>query len=216
MASTGALSVAPTGAPSVEFFFDPVCPWTWLTSRWLVDVADQTGIDVRWHALSLGMLTADCLYVTRETSEHLRPLLPLSRRALRVVEHLAAQGRNDDIARFYTAFGTALHVEREEPTDDLIMMALRVAGLEDEEPASGDHALDRAVEVSHERSQSLLPGDTGSPILAIDGKATFGPIVSPSPTGRDALTLWDAVQTLVALPAFFELKRNRDVKPQTS
>jgi 2-hydroxychromene-2-carboxylate isomerase len=200
---------------TVDFFFDPICPWTWLTSRWLVDVARQTGLSVRWHALSLGLLNADSLHVTSETSDHLRPLLPTSTKALRVVSHLTAQNRNDDIARFYTALGNALHVERRTADDELLLGALADAGLADEEPASRDDRLDRAITESHEHAQSLLAGDTGSPVIAIDGKAIFGPIVSPSPTGPDALVLWDAVQALVALPAFYELKRNREGAPKT-
>jgi len=206
----------PRAVPDVEFFFDPTCPWTWLTSRWIVDVAAQTGIDVQWHALSLGLLGSNSLHVTSETSEHLRPRLPLSTQALRVVEHLSAQDRNADVGRFYTALGTALHVDRREPSTEMVGEALRSAGVEDAASAADDADLDYAVEASHVRSQSLLPGDSGSPVISVDGEAIFGPIVSPTPTGPEALALWEAVRTLVSMPAFFELKRNREGPPKTS
>ncbi|MDQ6697685.1 MAG: DsbA family protein, partial [Actinomycetota bacterium] len=204
------------GLPVVEFFFDPICPWTWLTSRWIVEVAAQTGIDVQWHALSLGLLSSDSLHVTSETSDHLRTRLPISTQALRVVEHLSGQDRNADIGRFYAVLGTALHVDRGEISTKMVVDALRTAGVEDAESAADDPALNAAVEASHARSQSLLAGDSGSPVISIDGKAIFGPIVSPAPTGPDALALWEAVRTLVAMPAFFELKRNRSGPPQTA
>lgn len=203
-------------APTVEFYFDPICPWTWLTSRWIVDVVEQTGIDVRWHALSLGLLTGSDLQPTSDTPEHLRPVLPLSTKALRVIAHLGERDRNADVGNFYTAVGTAFHVRREEPDDDLLIGALRVAGIEDLETVAGDPAADAAVEASHELAQSLLAGDSGSPVLSIDGKAIFGPIVSPAPTGSEALALWEAVQTLLTMPEFFELKRNRENAPETS
>lgn len=205
-----------TAAPAVEFFFDPICAWTWLTSRWLVDVAAQTGVEIRWHSLSLGLLRSDSLEPTSDTRNHLRPLVPLSTKALRIVEHLAAQDRNAEIGCFYTALGTALHVEKGEPTDALLADALTAAGLADAEPFSTNHDLDASIRASHERSQSLVVGDSGSPVLSIDGRAVFGPIVSPAPTGADALMLWEAVRTLASMPAFFELKRNREAPPQTS
>lgn len=208
--------MAPSAATTLEFFFDPVCPWTWLTSRWIVDVAGQTDIDVQWHALSLGLLNTGSLDVTDETPDPIRSLLPVSTKALRIVEHLGEQGRNADIGRFYTALGTALHVDHREPSDALLAGALEAAGIGDVASVGDDVSLDAAVTASHDRAQSLLAGDTGSPVLSTDGAAIFGPIVSPAPTGAEALALWDAVQTLMSMPGFFELKRNRDGPPRTS
>lgn len=200
----------PASHSTVEFFFDPACPWTWITSRWLVDVAGQTGIDVQWHALSLGLLNAGSIEPTDEIPEKFRAGMATSAKALRIVERLAADRRNDDAGCFYTAFGTAMHVDGTEPGDDLLRGALGKAGLEEELASSGDdHDLDAAVTASHERSQSLVSGESGSPVISVDGSATFGPIVSPAPTGPDAMKLWEALRTLLSMPAFYELKRNR-------
>jgi len=202
-------------APTVEFFFDPACPWTWITSRWMVDVAEQAGIDVEWHALSLGLLNAGSLEPTDDTPEEFRPRLALSAKALRIVEQLASEGRNDEVGRFYTALGTAVHVDQQDADDGLLADALASAGIEDLQSVGDDHSLDDLVKASHERAQSLVSGDdTGSPVISVGGNAMFGPIVSPAPTGDEALKLWGSVQALIATPQFFELKRNRTDPPK--
>ncbi len=195
---------------TVEFFFDPACPWTWITSRWIVDVAEQTGIDVQWHALSLALLNGGELEPNDKIADSLHGPLTQSLKVLRIIEHLASHGRNDDAGRLYTA----IHVQQEEADEALLIKALRTTGLEDLRSIGDDAALDDAVTASHERARSLVAGDTGSPVISLDGAAIFGPIVSPAPRGAEALELWRSVRSVLMMPAFFEVKRHRSAPPQ--
>jgi hypothetical protein len=193
---------------SVQFFADPCCPWTWNTSRWLAEATEANGVAITWRTLSLAELNKD-----REVSEHLRPRLTCSRRMARVLEALRAEGRNDEIGAMFTAYGERVHLEQHDPGDSLIHacardcaidLAFTAAAIEDE---TWDHAITESVT----EAMQLAGPDVGSPIIAIPERSLgfFGPIVSPPPTGRDALALWDVVVASFELPTFFELKRGR-------
>ncbi len=185
-----------------RFYFEPTCPWTWMTSRWLVEVAGQTDLTIDWRSFSLSVLDED-------DEEH-RLGLP----ALRLVESLRSAGRNDDVGRFYTEFGTRFHLEgAHAPT--VVASAAKAASVDDHLAASDDPAWDDAVRASLEEALQAAGPNIGSPVLVIDGNArgAMGPIVSPFPKGQEALRLWDAVVTLHSLPAFHELKRGRTKPP---
>ena len=100
---------------SVQFFADPCCPWTWNTSRWLVEIAELAGVDIVWRTLCLAELNKD-----REVSEHFRPKLVCSRRMARLLEALRAEGRNEEMQAMFTAYGTRVHHDDHDPGDDLI------------------------------------------------------------------------------------------------
>lgn len=193
---------------SVHFFADPCCPWTWNTSRWLLEASQLAGVTITWRTLSLAELNKD-----REVPDHLRPRLTCSRRMARVLEALRAEGRNDDIAAMFTAYGERVHLSRHDPGDDLINACAEECGIDLTfiELALNDETWDRAITASVTEALELAGPDVGSPIIAIPERnlGFFGPIVSPPPTGSEALALWNLLMASFELPTFFELKRGR-------
>jgi len=194
---------APT---SLEFFFDPGCPWTWATSRWLVDAAAVRGIDVVWRNLSLGVLNEG-----RELSEHLRLTMPASAAAHRVIAALIADGRNDLIGEFYTEYGRRVHHDTAPPTVQLVREIAAVSGVSAWESAIDDDAWDAPIAESTRLAMSLAGPDVGSPIIAFGSPkvGVFGPIVSPPPTAEQAQRLLDVVLLVAQCSGFFEIKRGR-------
>lgn len=193
---------------SVNFFADPCCPWTWNTSRWLVEAARLADVSITWRTLSLAELNKD-----REVSEHFRPKLACSRRMARVLEALRAEGRNDDMQAMFTAYGTRVHHDDHDPGDQLIIACATACDvdLEFTSTAINNESWDVAIELSVSEAMELAGPDVGSPIIAVPalGRGFFGPIVSPPPTGPDALALWNVLAASFELPTFFELKRGR-------
>jgi len=201
----------------VHFSFDATCPWTWLTSRWLVDVADHRGLAVGWHSLSLAVLNEGKPFPPEQLAAV--PDLPdrqaLGVGVLRVVESLREAGRNDDAGRLYTEFGLRLHAQGLAPEPGLLAGAAAAAGVEDHLAAADDESWDAPVRASTEDAVARGGPDVGSPVLVLDGHegGAFGPIVSPPPQGEDAVRLWDALVTLHSLPTFYEIKRGRTGPP---
>lgn len=187
----------------VDFFFDPGCPFTWRTSRWITNVAEAGAASVTWRLMSLAILNED-----KEIPEEWRPFLEQGRRALRV---LASVDDNDARGRLYTALGTRKHDKGLPYTDEEIAAAVADAGLPPSVASAADDAsLDAAVRASHEEAQAAVGQETGSPVLRVGGNAWFGPVVSPIPTGDEALRLFEAVRLLAEVPSFSELKRSRN------
>jgi hypothetical protein len=190
----------------VTFFFDPNCPFTWRTSRWLRSVTQARGHSVDWRLMSLKILNEG-----QDAPEERREWLDQSIRPVRVL--FAARERLGVAAldRLYTEFGTRLHYQGAGPGDDLIKTALAAAELPDDLiDAANDESLDAAVKDSHNEGQARVGQESGSPIIAIgDGPGFFGPVVVPPPSGESAERLYDAVQLLSAVPEFSELKRKR-------
>jgi len=202
---------------NVHFYFDAMCPWTWMTSRWLVDVASQRELDIRWHSFSLALLNEG-----QPIPPNLLEMIPdiverhdLGLQILRIVEFLADAGRNDDIGRFYTECGNRFHVEERPPERAVLEDAARAAGVEDALTAADDEAMTSRVRTSLAEGLDRAGPDVGSPVLVIDRneRGAFGPIVSPPPTGDDATRLWDAVVTLHTIAPFYEIKRGRTDPP---
>ncbi len=201
----------------VHFYFDAMCPWTWMTSRWLVDVSARRDLDIHWHSFSLALLNEG-----QPIPPYLLKLVPdiverhtLGLQILRVVELLAEAGRNDDIGRFYTECGTRFHIHDVPPDRTALEDAALAAGVEDALVAADDDAWTDRVRASLAEGLARAGPDVGSPVLVIDDneRGAFGPIVSPPPTGDDALRLWDAVVTLHSLAPFCEIKRGRTGLP---
>lgn len=193
---------------SVHFFADPCCPWTWNTSRWLVEATEQLGVHIVWRTLSLAELNKG-----REVSEHLRPRLTCSRRMARVLEALRAEDRNREMGEMFTAYGARIHHDQHDPGDELIATCARDCSIDLSftNHAMNDEAWDREITASVAEAMNLAGPDVGSPILAAPelGRGFFGPIVSPPPTGEDSLALWKLLTAALELPTFFELKRGR-------
>lgn len=186
------------------FFFDPACPWTWRTSRWLVTVADARGLRVEWRAFSLAILNEG--NVPAEFAD----VLAASGRALRLVEALRADGRPDDVARFYGELGARSHDAGNPLSPKIVDTAVEAAGLGDA-AALDDERWDAAVRESHELAYASAGPDIGSPVLMVPGveRRMHGPILTEVPGADDALTIWDSLLPLLHLPAFHEIKRGR-------
>ncbi len=197
---------------TIEFFFDPACPWTWMTSRWLVDATARTGREIRWRNLSLAVINAD-----REIPERYRAAVAAAGKAHRIIAAMRAEDRNDEIGNFYTEWGRRFHHDRVEPTAGLASAVAAASGAERWAAAADDDHWDAAVETSTKEGQELAGGsDIGSPVLAFGDPriGVFGPIVSPPPSGDDAVALLDHVLAVASKPAFYELKRGRQSGPQ--
>ena len=197
---------------TIEFFFDPACPWTWMTSRWLVDATDRTGRDIRWRNLSLAVINAD-----RGIPDKYRAAVAAAGKAHRIIAAMRAEDRNDEIGDFYTEWGRRFHHDRVEPSDDLASAVAAASGAEQWAAAADDDRWDADVKASTQEGQELAGGsDIGSPLLAFGEPRTgiFGPIVSPPPSGAEAVALLDHVLAAAAMPNFYELKRGRQRPPQ--
>ena len=193
-------------ATPVEFFFDPACPFTWRTSRWITEVAEAGTATVTWRLMSLAVLNEG-----KEIPEQYREAVRQGRRALRALAAAQALGGSDAVARLYTAIGTRRHEQGEASDDATIAAAVAEAGLPESVAAAvDDESLDATVRVEHEAAQAAVGDASGSPVVAVDGRGFFGPVVVPVPTGDEALRLFDAVRLLAGVPAFSELKRARN------
>ena len=191
---------------SLSFYFDPGCPFTWITSRWLVEAADRAGVDVAWRAFPLSMINAD-----KDVPAEYRPYFEVSDRALRVVESLEAEGRRDDAAAFYAEVGTRRFVEGAEYDEALLMAAGAAAGIADVASRLADGSQDARLQSGYDEIRALVGDDVGSPAIRLDGTdhALFGPVVSPAPTGDDADRLLAAFLLLLEVPGVYEVKRSR-------
>lgn len=203
----------PAGVTVVDFWFDPLCPWAWITSRWITEAAAVRDVVPRWHVMSLAVLNenADGL------SDKYRAWLATAWGPVRVCVAAAARYGEGVLGELYTALGHRLHVLSEPNERATLAAALRDAGLDPSLAAAADSDdYDGDVRASHARAIELVGQDVGTPVVAFAGAAFFGPVVTPIPRGEAAGRLWDAVQGLAAVDGFFELKRSRDRSPQTS
>lgn len=194
----------------VELFVDPVCPFAWMTSRWLLHAAEVREIAPTYSVMSLSVLNEG-----RDLDPGYRAMLDDSWGPARLAITIARSEGNAAFARWYTAWGERYHVAGE-TTDRraTAVAALADAGLpetliEAYEPVAGDET-DRALRASHEGAISRVGDDVGTPVISFgEGTAYFGPVVSPAPRGEDAGRLLDALSTLASIDGFYELKRSR-------
>jgi len=207
------LLAAPSEIAVVDFWFDPLCPWAWITSRWMHEVASVRPVLPRWHVMSLAVLNEN----STDISDSYRAWLSMAWGPVRVCMAAARTHGDAVLGDLYTAIGNRLHVLKE-PNDALTLAAaLADAGLEPSlaaEAASSDH--DDEVRASHARAIALVGSDVGTPVVALGSAAFFGPVVTPIPRGESAGRLWDAVGLLAGVDGFFELKRSRDRSPHTA
>lgn len=191
----------------VEFWFDASCPWTWITSRWLVEVAQLRDLDIQWRPFSLAVLNEG-----KDIPEDYRAHVEEGRMGAQVAAGVAAEEGNEVLGRFYTDLGRRYHEDGRVNDPIAIKEALIASGVAtDIMEREADFA--DAVAESTRAGLRLVGDDVGVPIIAIDGVAFFGPVISPAPHGEAALQLWDGCLALAHTPGFFELKRSRDVGP---
>ncbi len=196
---------------NADFWFDPLCPFAWITSRWILEVEQVREISVTWHVMSLAYLNKD-----RDISDGYRTMLAPAWGPVRVC--IAAEQRHgkDVLLPLYTALGRQIHLEGRKlhEQDDagraLIADALAEAGLEaDLVDAMDDSSLDAAVAASHHLGMDQVGDDVGTPTIAFEGAAFFGPVLSKIPRGEEAGSLWDGCVAVAKVPYFYELKRSR-------
>jgi hypothetical protein len=194
---------------SAEFWFDPLCPWAWMTSRWMMEVEQVRPVDVTWSVMSLAVLNEG-----RDLPEEYRTMMDRAWGPVRVILAAAAEHGDKVVKPLYDAMGTRIHLGGEQDYAKVIVPALEEVGLPVElaEFADTDEHDDR-LRASNQRGIDLVGDDVGTPVIAVDGVAFFGPVVSPAPKGEAAAKLWDGCVLVAGTPGFFELKRSRTVGP---
>lgn len=200
----------PEPRSDVDFWFDPVCPWAWMASRWMLEVEQVRPVRTRWHVMSLAVLNED----RDDLSESYAELMTRAWGPVRVCVAAEQQHGPDVLLPLYTALGTRIHLERRKEPDEVISEALAEVGL----PASLAQAahttdLDEALRASHHQGMDPVGYDVGTPVIHVQGIAFFGPVVSPAPKGEAAGRLWDGVTLVAGTDGFYELKRTRDRGP---
>ncbi|WP_328900181.1 MULTISPECIES: DsbA family protein [unclassified Streptomyces] len=206
-----------TGRTPVDFWFDPVCPWAWMTSRWMLEVEKVRDVEVRWHVMSLSVLNEDRL--DDLPAEYRDMLETKAWGPVRVV--VAAQQLHGEevVGPLYTALGTRFHNRAEGLTREAVENALKDVGLPVE---LADHAdsdtYDTELRASHKEGIEKVGQEVGTPVIAVPGAdgeqiAFFGPVVTPAPKGEDAAKLWDGTLMVASIPGFYEIKRTRTQGP---
>ncbi len=214
----GPTSTATAGSTDVEFWFDPVCPWAWMTSRWVLEVERVRDITVHFKVMSLSVLNEG-----REMPEQYLDLMRRAWGPVRVVvaaEALHGAERPGLVRDLYTVLGTRIHPGGEKDYAVAVAGALEEVGLPADLARYAESSeYDEALRASHAEGTSRVGDDVGTPVIAVagadgaQGPAFFGPVISPAPKGEEAGALWDGVVAVARVPGFFELKRSRTVGP---
>jgi hypothetical protein len=196
-------------------FFDPVCPWAWITSRWLLEVERVRPVDVRFRVMSLSVLNEG-----RDIPEEYRKLLDDAWGPVRICIAVEQKHGSQAVRDLYTALGNRIHLARQELGPELFRAALTEVGLD---PALAEVAdsteYDEALRASHDAGMKPVGQDVGTPVIHAPGPvpgqtvAFFGPVVTPAPKGEAAGRLWDGVLLVAGTPGFYELKRSRTEGP---
>ncbi|MQA01646.1 MAG: disulfide bond formation protein DsbA [Streptosporangiales bacterium] len=205
-----ALVTATAESTVVDMWFDPLCPWAWLTSRWLLEVEQVRNTTTNWHVMSLSVLNED----KEGLSDDYRELLSKGWGPVRVCIAAEQQHGSEVLGPLYTAIGTRVHYDRRELDKTVLTEALAEVGLPESLLAAYDDAgYDDAVRKSHQEGIDLVGQEVGTPVIKVGETAFFGPVVTPAPRGEAAAKLWDGVLLVAGTDGFYELKRTRDRKP---
>jgi 2-hydroxychromene-2-carboxylate isomerase len=190
---------------SAAFWFDPLCPFAWITSRWMLEVEQVRDVRVRWRVMSLYFLNKD-----RDLSDDYQARVARGLPIGRVLIATEQKVGPDALGPLYTAFGELIHHEKQEVGRELVAAALAGADLPAELiEAMDDPSYDAALLASHQEAMDRVGDDVGTPTIAFNDSSFFGPVLSKIPRGEDAGRIWDGTIALAAFPYFFEIKRTR-------
>jgi hypothetical protein len=194
----------------VDFWFDPLCPWAWITSRWMLEVEKVRPVSVRWHVMSLAVLNEN----NEDQPERYQEMMRQAWGPVRVAIAAEQKFGPDVLGPLYTALGTRFHDQKAERDRATVEAALAEAGLPaDLADAMDSTEYDTAVRESHAGGIERVGYDVGTPIISVLGTSVFGPVISPIPRGEAAARLWDGVLLIAGTDGFFELKRSRTRDP---
>jgi 2-hydroxychromene-2-carboxylate isomerase len=190
---------------TAEFWFDPRCPFAWISSRFMLEVEQVRDVKVTWRIMSLAYLNQD-----KDIPQEYRDMLANAWELVRVAMAVEQQHGQEKVLALYTALGTRLHNEGREQSRELTEEALEEAGLPRElADAAQDSSYDEAIKKSHHDGMDQVGDDVGTPTISVNGTAFFGPILGSIPRGETAGKIWDGAVAMAAYPEFYELKRSR-------
>jgi protein-disulfide isomerase-like protein with CxxC motif len=206
LSATGPAATATTA----EFWFDPICPWAWIASRWMLEVEKVRPVTTRFHVMSLAYLNAD----KPDLAPAYREALATAWGPVRVCIAAEEEHGAEVLLPLYSALGRRIHDEKHPRDAELLVEALEEVGL----PAAlADAATsteyDDALKRSHHSGMDQVGYEVGTPVISVAGVAFFGPVVSPIPRGEAAGKLFDGVLLVASTDGFFELKRSRTRDP---
>jgi 2-hydroxychromene-2-carboxylate isomerase len=199
---------------SVDMWFDPRCPWAWITSRWLLEVERVRDVEVRFHVMSLAVLNEG-----RDLGERYNDLMKSAWGPVRVCIAAEQKYGSHVLRPLYTAMGTRIHLQKQETDAEFYQAVLTEVGLDQALAAAADSTeYDTALRASHDAGMKPVGLDVGTPVIHAPGPdgeqvAFFGPVITPAPKGEAAGRLWDGCLLVAGTPGFYEIKRTREASP---